>query len=468
MPPFLPLFERNIFLDFIDPSKVEQDSDVIKDYFEGGCDVNAKVLLEVENQKWKFYLDNLMVIRRNQLFGTSTPIPDEDKKVDQLASEGKLLAQELKQIRNVRPISTRTLATWLNKEARRTEYLEAKSIPYPNDEEHQQHLSWIVSNTLAELYFPEGFFTSGIFKLESGFSTFPYDFLECFLGQRQLYIWYLIYTQRGPEHFLKNLEGVIIRRYIVTRTFSMNAYSLLNVLMFNGNDQNRCNRFFTRRMEKNISVEATYWCGLTNSIGARNEEDSFKNFFMSNPSSNCNFRDPFQPARDSEPGLIEQAIFNHVVGNYCASVNLLFPLIEGVIWDISVAEHLLNGGIYTTSSNLSTRDVKSRQLLDDSGTPIPIRHGAPSLKELLENTRMKNIFHTQFLKFLCGEVFPDERNPILHGVLLDYNSPSLSSRLLLVVEYLHSIIKNKQYLYPVQLDPTGYWTPEKSGDPRFF
>jgi hypothetical protein len=99
-----------------------------------------------------------------------------------------------------------------------------------------------------------------------------------------------------------------------------------------------------------------------------------------------------------------------------------------------------------------------------SGNPIQVHHGTPTLRELLEQTKMKDVFHVQFMKLLCSELFPEERNPILHGMRLDYNLPFQSARLLLVLEYLHAVIKNKSYRYPVQLDPTGYWTPEKSGD----
>ncbi len=95
-----------------------------------------------------------------------------------------------------------------------------------------------------------------------------------------------------------------------------------------------------------------------------------------------------------------------------------------------------------------------------------VRHGTPTLKELLEQTKMKTVFHTQFLELTCSELFPEERNPILHGIKLDYNSPFQSARLLLVLEYLHALIKKKGYTYPDQLDPAGYWTPEKSGERR--
>ena len=445
--------------------KVDQDSETLREYFEVGDPQRSKQLLEEQNQRWKEYLDRLAEPRHKQLFDAAEPVPDEEAKIEQFALEGKQLAEELQQISNARSISTRT---WPLEsiEAKKKEYIEAKSIPYPDAGAHEQHLSWVVSNALAEMYFHHDFFTNMIFKLEPEYSSFPYKFPENFLGSQQLYIWYLIYIKKGPDQFFKNLEDVIIQRYRVTKIISMSAYGLLNLFMCNGNDQNNCNRFFTRRMKSNIDEELSDWCTLVNNIEEKYEEASFKQFFMTNLFSNCNIRDPFQKSFYSEPSLIEQAIYNHLIGNYCAAVNLLFPIIEGVCWDISVAEHIANGGVYTAESNLKTRDLKNRQLIDENGNPILIRHGTPTLRELLEQTKMKTVFHTQFMKFLCSELFPEERNPILHGMRLDYNLPFQSARLLLVLEYLHAIIKNKKYKYPVQLDPEGYWTPEKCGDHR--
>jgi len=465
VPQFLPLFVKNIFLQFVPEDKVDQDSKVLKDYFEGGDPQKSRQLLEEQNRAWKEYLDKLAEPRHLQLFNTAKIVPDEKTKIEQLMQGGNKLAKELHQINNARSISTRT---WPLEpiEAKKKEYAEAKSIRYPDANTLEQHLSWIISNAMTEIHFPHDFFTSMIFKLEPEYATYPYEFPENFLGSQQLYIWYLIYTKKGPAQFFNNLEDMIIQRYRVTRIISMSAYGFLNLFICNGNDQNSCNRFFTRRMKSNIDEELNGWCALVNNIEGEYEEASFEQFFMTNPFSNCNIRDPFQKSFYSEPGVIEQAIYNHLIGNYSAATNLLFPIIEGICWDISVAEHLANGGVYTTNSDLTTRDLHNRQLVDASGNTIQVHHGTPSLRELLEQTKMKDVFHVQFMKLLCSELFPEERNPILHGMRLDYNLPFQSARLLLVLEYLHAVVKSKGYRYPVQLDPEGYWTPEKSGDHR--
>lgn len=190
-------------------------------------------------------------------------------------------------------------------------------------------------------------------------------------------------------------------------------------------------------------------------------EDAYKKMFYSNPLSLCNLKNPFKEA-DNDPGLMEQAILNHLIGNYSASINLLFPLIEGIIWDISVAEHLRNHNIYTDDSDLTSRDVRKRTLLGKNGSPIAKPHGYPTFKELLESTMMGDIINADFMKMLIQEMYPSERNPILHGVGLDYNDPWQSSRMLLMLEYLLRLIETRKYLYPEQLDEQGYWTPEKN------
>lgn len=459
MPQFLPLFLPNPLLELVNKEQVEKDSHLLKEYFETDRVDGARQLLEKQNANWVGYLEKLAESRHEKLFGTKITIDEEETKIEELAKQGKPLAKEFKIIIEMKSAFKRKWPV-LSIEKKKEEYVKLMGKNYSSAKEQR---NWIISNALAEIYFPPEFFSSKIFKLEQEYASFPFDFLEDTLGPVQLYIWYLIYVKKGPANFLSNLQDVIILRYKVKGIISMDTYGLLNWFMCNGNDQNNCNRFFTRRMKKDVDRELGDWCALVNNIGGKYEEDSFKHFFMSNPWSHCHLRDPFQEVIDSEPSLIEQAIYNHLVGNYSSSVNLLFPIIEGICWDISVAEHLKNSGIYATNSDLTTRDLKKRILLDDNGQPLAIRHGTPTLKELLEQTRMKNIFHIQFLKLVCSELYPEERNPILHGITLDYNSPFQSARLFLMLEYLHVLIKKRGYGYPDQLDPNGYWTPEKSG-----
>ena len=462
MPQFLPLFLRNALLDFADQKKLGSDSESIRDYFENNKSEKLKQLLEETNHIWQKYLDRLAVPRRKKLFKTTKPIPNENKILEELAFDGNDLAAELLQIKKANLIGTRIWPLDII-EKNRCQYIDLKAKPYSDPSAHQQYLAWIISNLLTEIYYPSEFFKKSLFKFETKYQTFPYKFLDDVFQPQEVYIWYLLFIEKGPAHFFKNIEDVVIYRYVVTKMMKMSVYGLLDFFLWLGNDENQCNRFFTRRMKRNITTEKDDLNALINSIGnAESEGYCFKNFFLAKNYSNTCAKDPFQKSFGDEPGLIEQAIYNHIVGNYSAAVNLLFPIIEGVCWDISVAEHLKNGGVYTSSSNLTTRNIKKRQLINEAGLPISRRCRAPTLNELLESTKMKYIFHTQFLKSFCGELFPEDRNPILHGSKLEYNEPFQSSRLLLVLEYLHGVIKNQKYVYPTQLDPENYWTFEKS------
>jgi len=276
-----------------------------------------------------------------------------------------------------------------------------------------------------------------------------------------LYLCYLIHRKKGPETVFDNLQDFLINRYIPKPTFGVDTISLLTFFLWAGNDVNKCDKFFTRRMKENIYRESNEYQYLTNNRNSKYFEDAFKKMFYADPSSVGNIRIPFETVYN-EPGLVEQAFLNHLIGNYAAATNLLFPLIEGIIWDISVAEHLQNGGIYTPDSDLTTRDVRKRTLLGKDGAALAKPHGYPTLRDLLESTRMGYVIHIDFLEMLIQEMYPSERNPILHGVKLDYNDPWQSSRMLLMLEYLHRLIGERKYLYPEQLDESGYWTPEKN------
>jgi hypothetical protein len=464
MAPFLPLFQRNVLLDFVNQNKVKEDTESIKEYFEKNNAEGLEQLLKAVNDEWRIYLNNLASTRHKKLFHTKKSIPNEDMIVEKYAMEGVEAAKELMQIKKANRITLNTCQSEVIESARK-QYIDIKALHIPSPEAREQHLLWIITNLLSDIYYPTDFFKSEIFELESDFTKFPYKFLDLVLGPQQLYIWYLLFTKKGPENFFHNLEDVIVFRYAhVSGIFKMDVYGLLNLFLFIGNDANGCNRFFTRRMNNDIATEMGDLCSLVNSSGSEFEQNMFNDYFLTSPNSRCCIKNPLEKNElGHRPGLIEQAIYNHLVGNYSAAVNLLFPVIEGIIWDISVAEHLANGGVYSPDRKLIDRNLKSRQLINENGLPIVRGFGAPTVKEMLEGTRMREVFHAQFLQLFCSELYPEDRNPILHGNELDYNTPFQSARLLLVLEYLHTVIKEHKYHYPIQLDPQGYWTAEKSG-----
>jgi len=455
----LPLYQRHPIFDFLDPNKVDSDLRVLREYFESGESSSAVQLLQEHDKKWEEYFEELLKVRRLKLFNSELPIPNEKSKIDEYARSGNEIAIEMKKILDYK---TKIPRTWpipeIEEELKR--YAEWRKIPLMEE----QAFDYLLYIALKAIYYPRFFFEQGIFKLEEAYKEFKYDFMD-FLGGEGLYMSYMIHKKEGPAKVFDNLQDFVINRYIPKPTIGVDTISLLTFFLSGGNDINNCNRFFTRRMKEDVSRELDEYLYLTNNRNSPQFEDAFENMFYASPSLVCKIRDPFGNVYN-EPGLIEQAFFNHLIGNYSASANLLFPLIEGIIWDISVAEHLKNGGIYTTDSDLTTRDVRKRTLLGKDGSPVAKPHGYPTLKDLLESTRMGDIINTDFFKMLIQEMYPSERNPILHGVKLDYNDPWQSSRMLLMLEYLHHLIRKQNYLYPEQLDEPGYWTPEKNKESR--
>lgn len=451
----LPLYKRHSIFSFLDPEKTEYDFEIIKNAFEL-TDVSKIIqLLEENDKKWDGYLQRLFKVRRIKLFNSADEVPNEKTKIDEYAKLDNKLAVEMKKILECKSEIPRT---WPipEIEEKMKRYAEWKKIP----KMPEQAFDYLVYNALKEIYFPSFFFKHRIFKLEEEYSGFKFGFLD-FLGPEILYLSYQIYSKKGNEQVIDNIRDFIVNRYIPKPTFGVDAVSIMTYFLWGGIDVNNCNRFFTRRMKKDISRESDEHTHLTNNMRGEKFEDAFKRLFYADPSSTCNLKNPFVKARN-EPGLIEQAILNHLVGNYSASVNLLFPLIEGIIWDISVSEHLRNHNIYTDDSDLTTRDVRKRTLLGKNGSQLAKPHNYPILRELLELTAMGDIIDTDFMKMFIQEMYPSERNPILHGTKLDYNDAWQSSRMLLMLEYLFALIETQKYQYPEQLDEQGYWTPEKN------
>jgi len=458
MAPFLPLFQKQAIFDFHDEKKVEKDMHSILEYFDTNRSEKIEVRLSEINSDWMIYLDDLLILRRKKLFNTEVIIPNEKQKIREYANSGNQIAIEITILFDMKDKFNRL---WPIKkiESGKLRYLEWKKIPHM-EEEAFKYLGYL---SLKELYYPEEYIHKGIYKYEEEYKNYRFDFIE-FMGKEPLYLSYLIFKKEGNEKVFDNMKDFIVNRYIPKPIISWSIYALLNIFMYTGNDKNGCNQFFTRRMKNDIYREANDYVYLTNSTGTESFEDAFLNMFYSNPFSDCNIKNPLQGNLDKEPGLIEQSFLNHLIGNYSAAINLLFPIIEGIVWDMSVAEHLLNNNIYTSESDLTNREIRNRTLKDKDGNLISKRHGYPTLQELLQKTKMNDIIHIDFFKMLIGEMYPIERNPILHGIKLDYNEPWQSSRLLLMLEYIHDIIKKRGYNYPEQLDPADYWTSQKQGD----
>ena len=88
----LPLFQRHPIFDFKDPELVEADLRVLKRYFDTGEDTNVIKLLRRCDGEWDDYLQELLQIRRLELFNSEFPIPGEETKIDEYSRAGNKLA----------------------------------------------------------------------------------------------------------------------------------------------------------------------------------------------------------------------------------------------------------------------------------------------------------------------------------------------------------------------------------------
>ncbi len=448
---------RSSLLNLLEANEDKQSFKIIKEYFEFEKSQDIEKLTNEQKRKWKSYLTELINQRKMRLFNTDKAIPNEEKKIEEYAKNRDKCAQEILFLKNVIKDIDHIVFP--------PEYL----IKNKKDYEKYSNFSlkdWYIWKSQEEIFFPKVIFDKKIFTYEKEYVDFPLNWAEETFGSKELFIYYKIFKDK-PEVFINNIYDVLKKRYTVKQTLSPDIYNLLRTALWIGNDGNSCNRFFTRRMKSDICEERKDLSSLENNIGTDSEERIFKNFFLSSPETKCNIKDPLQPIYLSRSGLIEQAIYNHLIGNYFASINLLLPIIEGIIWDMSVAEHKKNGGIYKDElSDLTSRNIKKRVLLNEGGKPINLRNNKidpPRIKDLIEQTKMKNIFNTKFIKMFCQELYSEERNPILHGSELDYNISILSSKLFLILEYLLHIIKKEGYKYPIELDPPDFWDAKKSG-----
>lgn len=250
----LPLYQRHPIFNFLDPKKTASDSKMLKESFESN-DVSKLIqLLKESDKKLEAYLEQLLKVRRLKLFNTEREIPDERTKIDEYARAGNETAIEIEKILDCR---TKLPRTWPIPEIERQmqTYTEWKKTP----KMEEQAFDYVLYNALKEIYFPQFFFEQRIFKLEEEYKGFKYDFLDI-LGSEMLYLSYLIYLKRGTEKIIDNLQDFIINRYIPKPTFGIDAISLLHLCLWGGNDVNRCNRFFTRRMKKTYTENLRSTC----------------------------------------------------------------------------------------------------------------------------------------------------------------------------------------------------------------
>ncbi len=135
------------------------------------------------------------------------------------------------------------------------------------------------------------------------------------------------------------------------------------------------------------------------------------------------------PQLSGRERFIDQAIDNYRRKGYAAVVNLLLPQIEGIIWQFSVYLHNIGLKIYDTDEKL---DIRKRRYYGVCGKKGIIPADNQTLRILLTETTMSNEIFAPLIEHLCSELY-DERNLVLHGIDLSYDSKDNAAKKLFVL-----------------------------------
>lgn len=148
------------------------------------------------------------------------------------------------------------------------------------------------------------------------------------------------------------------------------------------------------------------------------------------------FTDPFLPQIRIRERFIKQAFDNYLQENYAAAINLLLPIIEGIIWQHSVYLHNMGRKVYSSDSKVDAKSRLNFKLLTKSGEVL---ESDQTIKLLLTKTHMRDEIPPTLIEHFCEELY-QERNLILHGIDLTYDTKSNCARKLFVLEHIFGII----------------------------
>jgi hypothetical protein len=128
------------------------------------------------------------------------------------------------------------------------------------------------------------------------------------------------------------------------------------------------------------------------------------------------------PLREREE-IIEEAVENYQDERYASTINLLYPQIEFLMWIYAAyldqetdAEIMLNAD-YNHFWEFNRRDYDDLALRNINGEVME----KPHIRDLVEETALKEELTPGIVEFFVDELFED-RNPILHGNIIDYYS----------------------------------------------
>lgn len=126
--------------------------------------------------------------------------------------------------------------------------------------------------------------------------------------------------------------------------------------------------------------------------------------------------------------IIEQALIAHKNRNYVLSIPTLLAQVEGIFTDALA----LKGIAVRIDGRLCEKDITGKPKLDKHNKPIPIHDLRQKvLKSNLQNEKILQALGQFYTRYLV-----DERNAILHGSHLTYDTAKLSVQLLLNIYLL--------------------------------
>jgi hypothetical protein len=138
--------------------------------------------------------------------------------------------------------------------------------------------------------------------------------------------------------------------------------------------------------------------------------------------------------------FIEQIIENHRAGRYASAINLILPLIESFFWVFAAYIHkhkkqrIFKRLRLKSFWDFDKRTFKNLVLISTSGNEMK----KPKIRDLISKTHLKNYLPEEVVEYYVKELF-EERNPILHGNSVDYDTEVNSAKKIICLNNLINI-----------------------------
>ncbi|MCD4845547.1 MAG: hypothetical protein K8R25_13785, partial [Methanosarcinales archaeon] len=138
--------------------------------------------------------------------------------------------------------------------------------------------------------------------------------------------------------------------------------------------------------------------------------------------------------------FIEQIIENHRTGRYASAINLIFPLMESFLWVFAAYVHKHKKQKIFKALRLKSfwcfnkRSHKKLILVSTIGKEME----EPKIRDLISRTHLKNYLPEELVEYYAEEFF-EERNPILHGNSIDYDTGVNSAKKIICLNNLIEI-----------------------------